>query len=413
MRLEVPVELALMDVPPELVTEVELDVVVSEEVCDTVEGVNVSEDDWVDVETVAEEGCVVVLLVVAIVLLLPDEVPLKLLDVVGMPELLDRVEVGESVIVPLPVEIEAEDVGTEVVETLVEDETLVVRGGAIVLLLYGPPLVEALDEEPVDAVVVVLLTPVGTLTVLLADSEVLEEEGEVPVVKIPVGPREILLLVPFPYDGPLVETVEEDPVGVTIEVVLELVGTLIVLLRDTKELEEEGEVPIVKIPVGPTGTLLLVPLPYGGPLVDTLGERLDDTIEEVPLAVLVGPVIVLLIDPEELEDDGEMPVVRGTVGPTEILLLVPLPYGGPLLEEDVLEMTVTVPFAVLELDMVVLLALEVETVVLLVLDVGTVVLLVLDVGTVVLLVLGMIEDETPVEIGTVGPTEMELLVPLP
>jgi len=367
----------------------------------------------VDVETVEEEDCVVVLLVVAIVLLLPDEVPLKLLDVVGMPELLDRVEVGESVIVPLPVETDEEDVGTEVVEILVEDETLVVKGGAIVLLLYGPPLVEALDEKPVDAVVVVLLMLVGTLIVLLADSEVLEEEGEVPVVKIPVGPREIVLLVPLPYGGPLVETVEEEPVGATIEVVLELVGTLIVLLMDTEELEDDREVPVVKIPVGPTEILLLVPLPYGGPPVDELEERLDDAIEEVPLAVLVGALIVLLIDPEEVEDDGEVPVVRGPVGPTEMLLLVPLPYGGPLLEEDVLEMIVTVLFAVLELDMVVLLALEVGTVVLLVLEVATVVLLVLDVEAVVLLLLVMIEDETPVEIGTVGPTEIELLVPLP
>ena len=129
--------------------------------------------------------------------------------------------------------------------------------------------------------------------------------------------------------------------------------------------------------------------------------------------MLVGPLIVPLIDPEELEDVGEVPVVKGPVGPTEILLLVPLPYGGPLLEEGVLEIIVTVPFAVLELDMVVLLALEVETLVLLVLDIGTVVLLALDVGAVVLLVLGMIGDETPVEIGAVGPIEIELLVPFP
>lgn len=198
------------------------------------------------------------------------------------------------------------------------------------------------------------------------------------------------------------EMVEEDPVDVIVEVVLELVGTLIVLLVDAEELEE-GEVPVVRIPVGPTEILLLVPLPYGGPLVETLEERLDEAVEEVPLPVLVGPLIVLLVDPDELEDDGEVPVVKDPVGPTEMLLLVPLPYGGPLLEEDVLEIIVTVPFAVLELDMVVLLALEVETVV----------LLVLDVGTVVLLVLGTIEDETPVEIGPVGPTEIELLVPLP
>jgi len=200
-----------------------------------------------------------------------------------------------------------------------------------------------------------------------------------------------------------VETVEEDPVDRIVEVVLELVGTLIVLLVDTEELEEEGEVPVVRIPVGPTETLLLVPLPYGGPLLETLEERLDEAVEEVPLPVLVGPLIVLLIDPEELEDVGEVPVVKDPVGPTEMLLLVPLPYGGPLLEEDVLEIIVTVPFAVPELDMVVLLALEV----------GTVVLLVLEVGIVVLLLLVMIEDETPVEIGTVGPTEIELLVPLP
>ena len=41
MRLEVPVVLALMDVLPEPVTEVELDVAVSEEFCDTVDDVKV------------------------------------------------------------------------------------------------------------------------------------------------------------------------------------------------------------------------------------------------------------------------------------------------------------------------------------------------------------------------------------
>lgn len=217
------------------------------------------------------------------------------------------------------------------------------------------------------------------------------EDGDVPVVRIDE------LLVPFPYGAPLVEMLEENPVDAMEEVALMPVGTLIVLFENSDELEDEGEVPVVRIPVGPRVIVPLVLLPYGAELVELLEEKPDDGIEEVPLAVLVETLRVLSVDPTALVEIGAVPVVRGPVGPRCSELVVPLPYGGPLLE------VVTVRFAVFELEMVVLLALEVEMVVLLVLDVETVVLLALETA----------EDETPVESGTVGPREIVLLVPLP
>lgn len=262
------------------------------------------------------------------------------------------------------------------VETPLEDEVLVVKGAVgprvtepLVLLPYGAPLVDTLEEKPVDgAEEVTLETLVGTLRVLLADPDELEEDGEVPVVKGTVGPLVSEPLVLLPYGAPLVETLEERPDDATEEVVLEvLVEALIVLLPGSMTLEEDGEVPVVKGAVGPEVSELLVPLPYGAPLVPLLeGDPLEAT-------------VVVLFAVLEMTDD-EMPV-----GPRETELLVPLPYGAPLmeaLEEIPVEATLEVELAVPVKPEEVLLALAVE-------------------------------KEIPVEIGMVGPTSTPLLVPLP
>lgn len=150
-RLVVPIVLALMDVLPETVADVELEVVVFVKLSEVVDDVRVGEDDTVDVRPVEEEDCVAVLLVVAIVLLLPDEVPLKLLDVVGTIEPLGRVEVGELVIVPLIVET-VEDVETEVDEPLVEIDPVGPDDRELLVPLpYGAPLEKVLEENPLEA----------------------------------------------------------------------------------------------------------------------------------------------------------------------------------------------------------------------------------------------------------------------
>jgi hypothetical protein len=112
------------------------------------------EDNTVDVGTTAEEDCVVVLLLDRVALLLADDVPLKLPDVVGTTELLEMVEVGDVIVVPL-------------VTSTDEDE----------------------DED--------------------------EETGvdEVFVVTGAVGPNDRVLLVPLPYGGSLGMVLEEIPLG--------------------------------------------------------------------------------------------------------------------------------------------------------------------------------------------------------
>jgi hypothetical protein len=262
------------------------------------------------------------------------------------------------------------------VEIPLEDEVSVVRGAVgprvtepLVLLPYGAPLVDTLEEKPVDgAEEVTLVTLVGTLTVLLADPDELEEDGEVPVVKGAVGPLVNEPLVLLPYGAPLVEILEERPDDAIEEVVLAvLVGTLIVLLPGSTTLEEDGEVPVVRGAVGPEVSELLVPLPYGAPLVPLLeGDPLETA------------VVVLFAVLEMIED--EMPV-----GPRETELLVPLPYGAPLvglLEGIPVEAAFDVELAVPVKPDEVLLALAVE-------------------------------KGIPVEIGMVGPTNIALLVPLP
>jgi hypothetical protein len=278
------------------------------------------------------------------------------------------------------------------VEIPLEDEVSVVRGPVgprvtepLVLLPYGAPLVDTLEEKPVDGIEeVTLVTLVGTLRVLLADPDEFEEDGEVPVVKGAVGPLVSVPLVLLPYGAPLVETLEERPDDATEEVTLAVfVGMLIVLLPGSKALEEDGEVPVVKGAVGPEVSELLVPLPYGAPLEEALEEKPVEAVLEVELAVLVTAETVLLIDTLTLEKG--IPVEIGMVGPTNIPLLVPLPYGAPLEEapeEKPVEAALEVELAVLVETEEVLLALAVE-------------------------------KGTPVTIDMVGPTSIPLLVPLP
>jgi hypothetical protein len=157
VRLEELVVLKFVDALLEEVIAVELGVVVfvepSEIVDEMVEDDPV-EDNTVDVGTTVEEDCVVVLLLDRVALLLADDVPLKLPDVVGTTELLEMVEVGDVIVVPL-------------VTSTDEDE----------------------DED--------------------------EETGvdEVFVVTGAVGPNDRVLLVPLPYGGSLGMVLEEIPLG--------------------------------------------------------------------------------------------------------------------------------------------------------------------------------------------------------
>jgi hypothetical protein len=383
VRLEELVVLKFVDALLEEVIAVELGVVVfvepSEIVDEMVEDDPV-EDNTVDVGTTVEEDCVVVLLLDRVALLLADDVPMKLPDVVGTTELLEMVEVGDVIVVPLVTSTDEDEDEDE--ETGV-DEVFVVTGAVgpndrvlLVPLPYGGSLGMVLEEIPLGG-------PVAwevefTSALLLVEIPL---EAEVWVVRGAVGPRVIVL---FPYGDPLVETLEEKPVDGRREVQLAgFVGTLRVLLMDPTALVEDGEVPVVRGNVGPRGSELLVPLPYGAPLVPLLNEDpLEATVAVLFAALEVGRIVLLAL----MIIEDETPVVRGTVGPRGSELLVPLPYGAPLvipLEENPLEATVAVLFAALEVERVVLLTLV------------------------------MTEDEAPVERGTVGPRETVLLVPLP
>jgi hypothetical protein len=91
----------------------------------------------------------------------------------------------------------------------------------LVLLPYGAPLLVALEENPVDATIeVALAVPVGTLVVLLMGPTALVKDEELLVVRGAVGPRVIELLVLLPYGAPLLEAIEENPVDATLEVTL-------------------------------------------------------------------------------------------------------------------------------------------------------------------------------------------------
>jgi hypothetical protein len=134
-------------------------------------------------------------------------------------------------------------------EIPLEVEDWVVRGAvgprvivSLVLLPYGAPVLETLEENPVDAAIeVTLAVPVGILMVLLIVSMALVKDEELLVVRGAVEPRVIELLVPLPYGAPLLEAVEEKPADATLEVILAvLVARLLVLLLETMTLVEDG-----------------------------------------------------------------------------------------------------------------------------------------------------------------------------
>jgi hypothetical protein len=111
---------------------------------------------------------------------------------------------------------------------------------------------------------------------------------------------------------------EEKPVEAALEVELTtLVTTARVLLEDALTLEVE--LTMEKVVNGPREIVLLVPLPYSTPLVGTLEEKPVEAALEVELTI--GRVLL----EEALTLGEEVPVETGTVGPREIVLLVPLP----------------------------------------------------------------------------------------
>lgn len=106
-----------------------------------------------------------------------------------------------------------------------------------------------LDEKPLEAAEVELVTPVGTLMVSLAYTTVLVLAE--PVVMGAVGLKAGALLVPFPYGAPLALVLEENPLEATDEVVLAAIGEEVL----------EMKTPVEKGAVGPREIVLLVPLP--------------------------------------------------------------------------------------------------------------------------------------------------------
>jgi hypothetical protein len=157
VRLEELVVLKFVDALLEEVIAVELGVVVfaepSEIVDEMVEDDPV-EDNTVDVGTTVEEDCVVVLLLDRVALLLADDVPMKLPDVVGTTELLEMVEVGDVIVVPLVTSTDEDEDEDEDEETGV-DEVFVVTGAVgpndrvlLVPLPYGGSLGMVLEEIP-------------------------------------------------------------------------------------------------------------------------------------------------------------------------------------------------------------------------------------------------------------------------
>jgi hypothetical protein len=126
----------------------------------------------------------------------------------------------------------------------------------LVLLPYGAPLLETLEENPLEATVVVLFAVFeGEIVVLLTLEKI---EDDKPVEMGTVGPREIVL-VPLPYGAPPVELLGEKPVEAALEVESTTLVTGRVLFEDTLMLEEE--VVVETGAVGPREIVLLVPLP--------------------------------------------------------------------------------------------------------------------------------------------------------
>jgi hypothetical protein len=325
MKLEELVKLEVVDALLEPVVAVKLEVVVFVEPWEIVDDVAVEEDDTVDVRTVDEADCVVVLLPDGTTVLLADDVPLKLPVVVLTTELLEDVEVGEAVVVPLELsvavlmtglleELEVRDVvvvplnvETNEDEEAEVDEVFDVAGAVgpegpelLVLLPYGAPLEVELKENPLEGPVVWEVE--FTAVVLLFEIPLEVEDW---VVRGAVGPRVIVLLVLLPYGAPVLEMLEEKPVDAMMEVALAVpVGTIVVLLTGPTALVEEEELLVVRGAVGPSVIELLVLLPYGAPLLEAVEEKPVDATLEVTLAVLVARLLVLLLETMTLVEDG-------------------------------------------------------------------------------------------------------------
>lgn len=121
-------------------------------------------------------------------------------------------------------------------------------------------------------------------------------------------------------------------------------------------------------------------------------------------------MIVLLVLLTGMAELNEIPVPIGTVGPTETVLVVPLPYGAPLLVLDETPPEGPVPIGIVGPIIDVLLYTTVLVLLTKIVDVDEPTVLVLFKEATVL---ETVLDESSEVIGTVGPAETVLLVPFP
>lgn len=166
--------------------------------------------------------------IVADWVVVPSELPV----VVALTGPTEKVELGEIVLVLLP-ENTGEDETLEVGEPLVVGGAVgPMVGGVKVELPYGAPLVLMLEVVPLEGV-----KDVEAADVLLLVVTTLEEREEVPLLIGAVGPTVGTLMVSFPYGAPLVDTLDETPLEAVEVTLVKLVGTLVVLFVDTTVLE--------------------------------------------------------------------------------------------------------------------------------------------------------------------------------
>lgn len=103
------------------------------------------------------------------------------------------------------------------------------------------------DENPLEVAV-------AMFELLLV---VIEVKEDTTVIEGAVGSKGLVLLVPLPYGPPLVMALEEKPLDAAVVVELSvLVPTMVVLLTGVAV-----EIPVGATPVGPTGRVVVVPLP--------------------------------------------------------------------------------------------------------------------------------------------------------
>lgn len=121
-------------------------------------------------------------------------------------------------------------------------------------------------------------------------------------------------------------------------------------------------------------------------------------------------MIVLLVLLTGMAELNEIPVPIGTVGPTETVLVVPLPYGAPLVVLDETPPEGPVPIGIVGPIIDVLLDTTVLVLLTKIVDVDEPTVLVLFKEATVL---ETVLDESSEVIGIVGPAETVLLVPFP